>query len=386
MQDGHIILINTAKDFLKPEGSRLLGRFLSAQIGQGILERAVIPADQRTPTMFYIDEAQDQIDKTIEMLLSQGRKYKLGLTLAHQHLDQLTSSQRSELMVNTSIKLAGGLNLKDASAMSGEMHCSADFLQSLRKRDGKTQFAFAMRHLIHHAAPLTVPLGMIDQQDIVPMEVVEAAFEMNRKCYGRAWEVAAYTPAEQSNIKPADAQKQPEPEKQAPQPVDLPGRGSPAHKAEQDRIRTLGAELGYLAKVEDTLEHGLGAVDVSLSNDKIRIGVEISITTPPEHEVANILKCLSAGFDYVVATAPSRDRLRAIEHCAWREVTAADSPKVLFLLPEDIEGFLRSHREEADKTKILGYTVISKIVPKSSEEKRRKRERLAWLLEQTTEE
>ncbi|MEO1029177.1 MAG: type IV secretion system DNA-binding domain-containing protein [Pseudomonadota bacterium] len=381
MQSGHIILINTAKDFLKPEGSRLLGRFLSAQIAQGILERAVIPPDDRTPTMFYIDEAQDQIDQTIEMLLSQGRKYKLGMTLAHQHLDQLSSRQRSELMSNTSIKLAGGLNRKDASAMSGEMHCSADFLQGLRKRDGKTQFAFSMRHFIHEAAALTVPLGLIDQQDTVPSKVVEQTFEINRKRYGRKWEPEVFVAPKPQSM-PAAEPEQPTAEEAPLETINLPGRGSPAHKAEQERIRVLGHELGYGAEVEATLKDGLGAADVVLSNDKLRIAVEVSVTTPAEHEVANILKCLSAGFDYVVATTHDLDHLRAIENLAWKKVAAADIPQVLFLLPEDIEGFLKAHQEEPDETKILGYTVISKKVPKSSEEKRRKRERLAWLLEQ----
>lgn len=381
MQSGHIILINTAKDFLKPEGSRLLGRFLSAQIAQGILERAVIPPNDRTPTMFYIDEAQDQIDQTIEMLLSQGRKYKLGMTLAHQHLDQLSSRQRSELMSNTSIKLAGGLNRKDASTMSGEMHCSADFLQGLRKRDGKTQFAFSMRHLIHEAAALTVPLGLIDQQDTVPSEVVEQSFEINRKRYGRKWEPEVFVAPEPIST-PAAEPVHKAAEEPPTETINLPGRGSPAHKAEQERIRVLGHELGYGVEVEATLKDGLGAADVVLTNDKLRIAFEVSVTTPAEHEVANILKCLSAGFDYVVATTSDLEHLREIENHAWKEVAAADIPQVLFLLPEDIEGFLKTHQQEPDETKILGYTVISKKVPTSSEEKRRKRERLAWLLEQ----
>ena len=387
MQDGHIILINTAKDFLKPEGSRLLGRFLTAQIGQGILERAAIPETSRTPTMFYIDEAHDQIDETVDMLLSQGRKYKLGLTLAHQHLDQLSTGQRSNILSNTSIKLVGGLNRKDASVLAGEMRCSADFLQSMRKRDGKTQFAFAMRHMIDKAAPLTVPLGLIDQESTVAPEVVAACLELNRQRYGREWQPEPFetssVPTDERHSKtPAAILPSPSPGIVEERPAsNLPGRGSPAHRAEQERIRVLGAELGYLAKVEEPLRDGLGAVDISLANDKTRIGVEVSITTPPEHEVGNILKCLSAGFDYVIATAPDRDRLKAIERSAWSEVTAADSPKVLFLMPEDIEGFLRSQRDEPDESKIMGYTVISKIVPTSSEAKRRKRERLAWLLE-----
>ena len=388
MQDGHIILINTAKDFLKPEGSRLFGRFLTAQIGQGILERAAIPEHQRTPTMFYIDEAQDQIDDTITMLLSQGRKYKLGLTLTHQHLDQLTPPQRSDLMANTSIKLAGGINRKDASILAGEMHCSPDFLQGMRKRGGQTQFAFAMRHMIDKAVPLTVPLGLIDDQARVAPEVIAQSLELNRQRYGRVWEPEVFeskTPASEASVAPAQSKIESVASqvKQPNVPATLPGRGSAAHKAEQERIRVLGSELGYLAEVEKTLDRGLGAVDVCLSNDKARIAVEISITTPPEHEVGNIMKCLSAGFDYVITTAPTRKRLRAIEHCAWREIPASDSPKTLFLLPEDIEGFLRGHQEEPDENKIMGYTVIVKKVPKSSEEKRRRRERLEWLLEQS---
>ena len=385
MQSGHIILINTAKDFLKEDGSRLLGRFLTAQIGQGILERAAIPEHARTPTFFYIDEAQDQVDATVEMLLTQARKYKLGLTMAHQYMDQLSPSQRSNMLANTSIKLAGGLNRKDTQAMAAEMRCTPDFLQSMRKQASKTQFAFSIRHMIDSAVPLTVPLGLIEQQDKVAPEVVAQRLEINRQRYGRHWEPEGFEKREGQAVAVVDPivlerEENPSPSSQK----DLPGRGSPAHKAEQERIRVLGAELGYLAKVEESLRDGLGAVDVSLANDKMRIGVEVSITTPPEHEVGNILKCLSAGFDYVIATAPDRDRLKAIERSAWSEVTAADSPKVLFLMPEDIEGFLRSQRDEPDESKIMGYTVISKIVPTSSEAKRRKRERLAWLLEQQT--
>ena len=112
MNDGSIILINTAKDLLKQDGASLYGRFFLSMIGQAIMERAVIPEHERTPTFLYVDECQDYFDETIEVLLAQGRKYKIGVTLAHQHMDQLSTHERASVLANTSIKACGGVNAK----------------------------------------------------------------------------------------------------------------------------------------------------------------------------------------------------------------------------------------------------------------------------------
>jgi hypothetical protein len=90
MNNGSIILINTAKDLLKQEGCEILGRFFIALISQAVQERASIPEDRRPPTFVYIDEAQDYFDESIEHLLNQARKYKVGLVIAHQNLDQFS--------------------------------------------------------------------------------------------------------------------------------------------------------------------------------------------------------------------------------------------------------------------------------------------------------
>ena len=88
MNRGSVILINTAKDLLKQEGCEILGQFFIALISQAVQERASIPEDRRLPTFVYIDEAQDYFDESIEHLLNQARKYKVGLTIAHKNLDQ----------------------------------------------------------------------------------------------------------------------------------------------------------------------------------------------------------------------------------------------------------------------------------------------------------
>ncbi len=115
MNEGKIILVSTAKDLLKQDGSALLGRFFIAMIAQAALERSVIPAADRTPTFVYIDEAQEYFGDDVETILNQARKYRVGLTLAHQTLDQLSPRLRAALHANTSLKFAGGVSARGDS-------------------------------------------------------------------------------------------------------------------------------------------------------------------------------------------------------------------------------------------------------------------------------
>jgi hypothetical protein len=70
MNKGSLILINTAKDLLKQEGTEILGRFFIALICQAAQERASIPEDKRMPTFVYINEAHDYFDESMENLFN----------------------------------------------------------------------------------------------------------------------------------------------------------------------------------------------------------------------------------------------------------------------------------------------------------------------------
>ena len=125
MNRGSLILINTAKDLLKQEGTEIMGRFFIALIAHAAQERAPIPEDRRRSTFVYIDEAQDYFDSSMENLLNQARKYKVGLVLAHQNLGQFERALQAAVMASTAIKLAGGVSAHDASALAKEMRCGA---------------------------------------------------------------------------------------------------------------------------------------------------------------------------------------------------------------------------------------------------------------------
>lgn len=159
MNAGKVILINTAKDLLKESGTEIFGRFFIALIAQAAQERAVLPAKDRMPTMVYIDEAADYFDRNIGIILSQARKYKVGMVLAHQYLGQLTPSLQEAFAANTSIKFAGGVSAKDARILAQGMYCEPQLLES----QPKLSFAAHVRGVTPQAVPLQFPYGLMEK-------------------------------------------------------------------------------------------------------------------------------------------------------------------------------------------------------------------------------
>ena len=180
---GSIILINTAKDLLKDEGSQLFGRFFIALIKQAALERSTIPEAERTPAFVYVDEAQEYFDDRIETILTQGRKYRVAFTAAHQTLDQLSPRLRSAFHANTSFKVAGGVSAKDARQLADELHTTADFVQSVRRKGDRTEFAVWLKQLTPRAIRLSVPLGHLERQPTLTEEAYDDLIARNRARY-----------------------------------------------------------------------------------------------------------------------------------------------------------------------------------------------------------
>ncbi len=164
LDEGKIVLVNTAKDVLKSEASATFGRFAIALILQAALERAADPIASRRAAFVYVDEAADYFDDNIDTLLIQARKYKVGLTVAHQFLDQLTPDLRASVMTNPAIRFAGGLSDKDARALASDMRTSASFLLRTAKRQRGTEFACFVRHHTGTAITLDLPFGRAERE------------------------------------------------------------------------------------------------------------------------------------------------------------------------------------------------------------------------------
>jgi len=89
MQENKIILMNLAKWIAWEETSKLIWKIISMQVKLSALKRAKIPESERRPFYLYVDEFQNYVSASFESILSEARKYKLWLCVAHQYIDQL---------------------------------------------------------------------------------------------------------------------------------------------------------------------------------------------------------------------------------------------------------------------------------------------------------
>lgn len=404
MNEGKIILVSTAKDLLKQDGSALLGRFFIAMIAQAALERSVIPTDQRTPTFVYIDEAQEYFGDDVETILSQARKYRVGLTLAHQTLDQLSPRLRAALHANTSLKFAGGVSARDARAFAEELHTTPEFIEGMRRRRDRTEFAAWLKNMTVSAVRLTTPLGYLERQPTASAEDLDRLLATNRARYcGTRADYDTLLPQEATasdppaTVRPPPAPRPsipPAPPEVASQPAPRPtsarpnhtrstgvGKGGSQHRYLQSLIRELGQQQGFRATIEAPVTGG--QVDVLLERDGQRVAFEVSVTTPSAQEQANLQKCLEAGFERValvlVKSAATGPRFRETLAAA---LTASDRKRVVFLAPEDVPDFIQGLTLPADpsETVVKGYRVKVHTVATSPEDVKSRRDAVARIV------
>ncbi len=179
MNAGKVILINTAKDLLKEQGTEIFGRFFIALIAQAAQERATLPESKRTPTIVYIDEAQDYFDRNIGLILAQARKYNVGMVLAHQYLGQLEPKLQEAFAANTAIKFAGGVSAKDARTLAPMLYCPPELIEA----QPKGAFAAHVRGHTKTAAPLSFPFGHMEKLPRMNRDERSALRERMRERY-----------------------------------------------------------------------------------------------------------------------------------------------------------------------------------------------------------
>ena len=102
MQNKKILLVNLSKGRLWDLNSQLLGMMLVSKIQMAAMRRDKIPKEQRSDFFLYIDEFQNYVTDSIESILSEARKYRLSLNIAHQYLGQL---EKSDALTKSSLNL-----------------------------------------------------------------------------------------------------------------------------------------------------------------------------------------------------------------------------------------------------------------------------------------
>jgi hypothetical protein len=100
MDNKKILLVNLSKGRLGEKNANLLGLIIVGKLFMAALSRADSPGKAFAPFYLYIDEFQNVTTDSIPGILSEARKYKLSLSVAHQFLKQIDDKTRDAVFGN----------------------------------------------------------------------------------------------------------------------------------------------------------------------------------------------------------------------------------------------------------------------------------------------
>lgn len=121
MDSGQILIVNLAKGRLGADVSNVMGGLITSSVMQAAFTRHGLPEPARRPFFLYVDEFHNFTTKTFAGMLSEARKYGLGLILAHQHLSQIDTDVRDAIIGNVGNQIVFRVGANDAPYFERQM-------------------------------------------------------------------------------------------------------------------------------------------------------------------------------------------------------------------------------------------------------------------------
>ena len=152
LEQEKILLVDLSKGKIGEINAQMLGLIFISKLQAAVLKRANIPQEKRYPFYLYVDEFQNLVTDTFASLLSESRKYGLGVHLTNQYFAQLPEKIQKAILGNVGTMVAFEVGIEDAESLSKEFYPmdKEDFLNLPRFNfyiklmiDGKTSEAFS---------------------------------------------------------------------------------------------------------------------------------------------------------------------------------------------------------------------------------------------------
>ena len=122
MDEGQILIINLSKGQLGHDTTFLLGALLVSMISTVALGRADVTEAKRRDFHLYLDEFQSFTTESLAEMLSELRKYRVSLVLAHQFLSQLDRQMRDAILGNVGTTICFRTGAVDAELLEQEFY------------------------------------------------------------------------------------------------------------------------------------------------------------------------------------------------------------------------------------------------------------------------
>ncbi len=180
MDGKKIFLANLSKGLTGEVNSSLLGLILVSKIQMAAMRRARIAEDKRVDFYLYIDEFQNFTTDSIATILSEARKYKLNLIMAHQYMPQLKQEIRDAVLGNVGTIGAFRIGAEDAENLEKQFEPGFSRFDLVNLDN----FSLIIKMMINNKISTPFKMGTLPPPKGRP-EIVEAIKQISKLKYSR---------------------------------------------------------------------------------------------------------------------------------------------------------------------------------------------------------
>jgi len=189
MDNKKILIVNLAKGLIGEINANLLGMIIVSKLQMSALERAELAEDKRHDFYLYIDEFQNFITDSIATILSEARKYRLDLIIAHQYMKQLEDNKgkttvRDAVLGNAGTIATYRIGVEDADILQKEYAPVFGAYDLINVE----QYTLYLKLLIDNTAAKPFNMNVYPPQK-GNKELAAAIKELSRLKYGRPREI-----------------------------------------------------------------------------------------------------------------------------------------------------------------------------------------------------
>lgn len=180
MDERKILIMNLAKGRIGEENSALLGAMMITKLQIAAMSRVDIPEEERKDFYLYVDEFQNFATDSFAGILSEARKYRLCLIMAHQYFEQLNDVVKAAVFGNVGTLIVFRVGATDAAEL--ELEFAPQFLPTdivnLKK------YTFCIRLMVDGVA--TEPFSAIGLPPVSGQtNNIEKVIRVSRERYAR---------------------------------------------------------------------------------------------------------------------------------------------------------------------------------------------------------
>jgi CxxC-x17-CxxC domain-containing protein len=120
MDEKKIFIMNLSKGRIGESNSQLIGAMLITKLYLAAMSRVNVPESERPDFYLYVDEFQNFATESFKDILSEARKYRLCLILAHQYITQMDEKVRDAVFGNVGTFIVFRVGAYDAEVLEQE--------------------------------------------------------------------------------------------------------------------------------------------------------------------------------------------------------------------------------------------------------------------------